>query len=419
MNVRDSEHLVAELSKKEPYEIIDNIQDADLIIINTCSVREKPVSKLFSELGVFNKKKKESAKIGVCGCTASHLGKEIIRRAPYVDFVLGARNISKILDVIDTPKAVEVSIENDETEYSFESYRGDNTKTLINISIGCDKQCTYCIVPATRGKEISIPSQIIINEVKKSIDNGAKEIMLLGQNVNSYGKSFTNSIEKTDFPDLLNLVSQVKGVERVRFTSPHPLHMDNKFLEVFSYNDKIAKHMHMPLQSGSSKILKAMKRGYDKEWFIERAMKLRSMNSKTTIGTDNIVAFPDESEEDFKDTLDVVNQVKFEQIYSFKYSPRPLTLALNMSSQVDPIVASSRLEVLQDLYKSSLKEYQNAQIGKTFAVLIEEYKDGFVSGKAENFYAVVAKSKINLIGKIVLIKTIMVTRGVLRGEITV
>ena len=195
MNVRDSEHLVAELSKKEPYKIIDNVQDADLIIINTCSVREKPVSKLFSELGVFNKKKKESAKIGVCGCTASHLGKEIIRRAPYVDFVLGARNVSKILDVIDTPKAVEVSIENDETEYSFESYRGDNTKTLINISIGCDKQCTYCIVPATRGKEISIPSQIIINEVKKSIDNGAKEIMLLGQNVNSYGKSFTNSIE--------------------------------------------------------------------------------------------------------------------------------------------------------------------------------------------------------------------------------
>lgn len=417
MNVRDSEHIIAELSKKEEYHTTENVEEADLILINTCSVREKPVAKLFSELGMYNKKKKVGSKLGVCGCTASHLGKEIIKKAPYVDFVLGARNVSKITEVIEKPKSVEISIENDETEYNFENYRSDPLKTLINISIGCDKQCTYCIVPATRGKEISIPSKIILDEVKRSVDGGAKEIMLLGQNVNGYGKNFSSSDEKIDFSDLLQKVSEVSGVERVRFTSPHPLHMDDKFLEVFSYNDKIAKHMHMPLQSGSTQILKAMKRGYTKEWFIERALKLRDMNPKTTIGTDVIVAFPGESDEDFEDTLDVMNQVNFEQIFSFKFSPRPLTAAEFMEGQIDPDLGSKRLERLQCQYKASLKGYHEAQIGKIFAVLVEEFRDGFITGKAENFYSVIAKTDTNLVGKIVPVKITGTGRGMLESEI--
>ncbi len=417
MNVRDSEHIIAELSQKENYQTTTDLQEADLIIINTCSVREKPVAKLFSELGVFNRDKKEGAKIGVCGCTASHLGREIIKKAPFVDFVLGARNVSKISGVINTPKAVEVSIENDETEYSFETYRSDPLKALINISIGCDKQCTYCIVPATRGKEISIPSKIIIDEVKKSVDRGAKEIMLLGQNVNGYGKNFSKSDEKIDFSDLLEKVSLVEGVERVRFTSPHPLHMDDKFLEVFSFNPKIAKHMHMPLQSGSTKVLRAMKRGYTKEWFIERALKLRELNPLTTIGTDIIVAFPGESDEDFEDTLDVMRQVNFEQIFSFKFSPRPLTVAEHMEGQIDPVLASKRLERLQNLYKENLKSYHDNQIGKQFAVLVEEFRDGFIIGKAENFYSVMAPCEKDLVGKIVPVKVTGIARGMLKGEI--
>ncbi|HHD83374.1 MAG TPA: radical SAM protein, partial [Campylobacteraceae bacterium] len=211
MNVRDSEHIVAELSTKEEYAVTEDFREADLILINTCSVREKPVQKLFSEIGHFNKKKKEGAKIGVCGCTASHLGDEIIRRAPYVDFVLGARNVSKITKVLHEKGAVEVDIDFDESTYVFSDFRNSTYKALVNISIGCDKQCTFCIVPATRGEEISIPPELIVQEVRRAAGSGAREIMLLGQNVNNYGKSFSDGRRGVDFSDLLNMVSEVEG----------------------------------------------------------------------------------------------------------------------------------------------------------------------------------------------------------------
>ena len=191
MNVRDSEHIIAELSQKEDYSLTQNIEEADLILINTCSVREKPVHKLFSEVGAFEKAKKRGAKIGVCGCTASHLGSEIFKRAPYVDFVLGARNVSKITKAVNTPKFISTDINHDESEYAFGEFRGSPYKSHINISIGCDKKCTYCIVPHTRGDEISIPSSLILKEVEKAAKSGAKEIFLLGQNVNNYGKRFS------------------------------------------------------------------------------------------------------------------------------------------------------------------------------------------------------------------------------------
>ncbi len=181
MNVRDSEHMIAELKDKEDYELTNNSCEADLILINTCSVREKPVNKLFSEIGVFNKKKKSGAKIGVCGCTASHLGDEIFKKAPEVNFVLGARNVSKITQAVNSDKFISTDINYDESAYAFGEFRNSKYKAYVNISIGCDKKCTYCIVPNTRGEEISIPSDLIIAEAKKAAQNGAKEIFLLGQ----------------------------------------------------------------------------------------------------------------------------------------------------------------------------------------------------------------------------------------------
>lgn len=417
MNVRDSEHIIAELKKEDDYILTDDISKADLILINTCSVREKPVHKLFSEVGGYEKVKKGGAKIGVLGCTASHLGKEIFKRAPYVDFVLGARNTSKITKAINSPKFISTDINYDDSEYAFGEFRSSPYKAYINIMIGCDKKCTYCIVPQTRGDEISIPLNLILKEVQKVADNGIKEVFLLGQNVNNYGKRFSSFHEKIDFSDLLVKISEVKGIERIRFTSPHPLHMDDKFLDVFTNNDKICKSMHMPLQSGSSAILKAMKRGYTKEWFLNRALKLRKMCPEVSISTDIIVAYPGESDIDFNDTMEVVNEVKFEQIFSFKFSPRPLTPAANLPL-IDDEIASKRLTFLQNRQNEILDKIMQNQVGKTFDVYFEELRPNMqVSGRSFSNFNVLANGTEELLGKTkkVLIKS--AKRMALDGEI--
>jgi len=419
MNVRDSEHIIAELGDRENYVLTSNVQDADLILINTCSVREKPVSKLFSEIGKYNLQKKEGAKIGVCGCTASHLGKEIFRRAPYVSFVIGARNVSKISTAVNTDKFLSVDTDYDESTYAFGEYRNSLYKAYVNISIGCDKKCTYCIVPQTRGEEISIPADLIVNEARKAAQNGAKEIFLLGQNVNNYGRRFSGSIDyNIDFSDLLNLISEIPEVERIRFTSPHPLHMDDKFLETFANNPKVCKSMHMPLQSGSTRILEQMKRGYSKEWFLNRALKLREMIPDVSISTDIIVAFPGESEEDFDDTLDVMRQVKFEQIFAFKYSPRPLTKAAEFTNQIDSEIGSARLERLQLLQDEILDEIAESHRDKIYSVYIDELRNsGFLAGRSDNNALVQIKGDENLLGQTVNIKITNPKRLSLYGEL--
>ncbi|QOP45124.1 tRNA (N6-isopentenyl adenosine(37)-C2)-methylthiotransferase MiaB [Sulfurimonas paralvinellae] len=419
MNSRDSEHMIAALKEKEGYETTDDMKNADLILINTCSVREKPVAKLFSELGVFNKKKKEGAKIGVCGCTASHLGEEIIKRAPYVSFVLGARNVSKIGEVLHKDKAVEVDINYDESEFAFDDFRTSPYKAYINISIGCDKQCTFCIVPKTRGEEISIPDELIVREAQRAVDNGAKEIFLLGQNVNNYGRRFSSSDhEKVNFTELLRRLSKIEGLRRIRFTSPHPFHMDDEFIEEFASNPKICKSMHMPLQSGSTKVLKDMKRGYSKEWFLNRVQKLREHCPEVSISTDIIVAFPGESEEDFEDTIDVMKQVKFDQIFSFKYSPRPETEAQHYSDVIDPEVASDRLSYLQALQTEMLDEKNKTQLGKTYEVYFEDLNaDGYVSGRTDNNLVVKVKGSEELLGEFCDVKITKIGRTIFTGEI--
>lgn len=419
MNDTDSQHIIAELKEHKNYITTDQMEDADLIIINTCSVREKPVQKLFSEIGQFNIKKKKDAKIGVCGCTASHLGQDIIKRAPYVDFVVGARNISKIKDVVDKKGSVEIDIDYDDSTYQFAQNSNSLYKTSVNISIGCDKECTYCIVPATRGDEISIPPEMIVEQVQKDVAKGAKEVTLLGQNVNSYGRRFSDGREKTNFTRLLQEVSKVEGLERIRFTSPHPLHMDDEFIEEFAKNPKISKCIHMPLQSGSTKVLKAMKRGYTKEWFLNRAKKIRDLVPNVRITTDIIVAFPGESQEDFEDTIDVIKQVRFDQIFNFKYSPRPNTKALEFKDlEIEDEIGSARLTEVIELHKLHQSELMDSNVGKTVEVLFESLKpNGEIAGFTDNYCQVFVKGSDELLGKIVKVKITGATRTALKGEI--
>jgi tRNA-2-methylthio-N6-dimethylallyladenosine synthase len=419
MNDTDSQHMASELEKHKDYVQTNIMEEADLIIINTCSVREKPVSRLFSEIGQFNKKKKAGAKIGVAGCTASHLGEDIIRRAPAVDFVLGARNISKIKDIVDIKGSVEISINHDESTYEFATAKTNKYRASVNISVGCDKKCTYCIVPSTRGEEISIPPEMIVDQVRRSVSEGAVEVTLLGQNVNSYGRNFSDGRGKYTFTNLLQDVSKVEGIQRIRFTSPHPLHMDDDFIEEFAKNPKISKCIHMPLQSGSTDILRAMKRGYTKEWFLNRAAKLRALVPNLRITTDIIVAFPGETQEDFEHTLDVVNQVRFNQIFNFKYSPRPGTEALNFADiEVPDAIGSARLIELIELHKIHLVEIMDTYVGETMNVLIESLKpNGEVCGFTDNFLQVFTKGSDELLGQFVNIKITEASRTSLKGVV--
>ncbi|MBL6973602.1 MAG: tRNA (N6-isopentenyl adenosine(37)-C2)-methylthiotransferase MiaB [Sulfurimonas sp.] len=418
MNSRDSEHMIAELHEKEGFETTTDFKEADLILINTCSVRERPVHKLFSELGGFNKHKKPGAKIGVCGCTASHLGEEIIKKAPYVNFVLGARNVSKISEVLHKDKAVEIDINYDESEFAFKDFRSSAFKGFINISIGCDKACTFCIVPKTRGDEISIPDALIIQEAKRVVEGGAKEIFLLGQNVNNYGRRFSGDHEKVNFTELLRRLSKIEKLERIRFTSPHPFHMDDEFIEEFSTNPKICKSMHMPLQSGSTKVLKDMKRGYSKEWFLNRVQKLKTMCPEATISTDIIVGFPGESDADFEDTVDVMKQVEFDQIFSFKYSPRPETEAEHFTNVVDSDVASDRLSYLQGLHNEIMDKNNVKLLGNTYRVYFEDlHRDGHVAGRSDNNIVIKVKGSEELLGEFRDVKITAIGRTILTGEV--
>ncbi|MBX7490768.1 tRNA (N6-isopentenyl adenosine(37)-C2)-methylthiotransferase MiaB [Helicobacter turcicus] len=424
MNERDSAHMIAELEEKEFYSLTDNPKEADLILINTCSVREKPEKKLFSEIGQYVKIKKQGAKIGVCGCTASHLGDKILKRSKAVDFVLGARNVSKISQIIHQKRVAWVDIDYDDSTYVFSQNQHSALKGMINISIGCDKKCTYCIVPHTRGNEISIPADLILQEARRLVDSGTKEILLLGQNVNNYGKRFSSAHRAIDFTQLLNEMSQINGLERIRFTSPHPLHMDDNFILEFAQNPKICKAIHMPLQSGSNEILRKMRRGYSKEWFLNRVEKMRGLVPELSIGTDIIVGFPTESEEDFLDTLDMLEKVRFDTMYSFIYSSRPHTEAHHWLEEeqvhlVDEYIAKERLNRLKDRHKEILTEDNAKQIGKIHQVLVENYdvQNLWLEGRSNTNKLVRIRTDKNLIGAMCDVKITEVKGAQLMGEL--
>ena len=350
------------------------------------------------------------------------MGHEIIKKSPHVDFVLGARNISKITSIIHKPKAVEIDTSYDDSTYVFSDSKQSGFKALLNISIGCDKKCAYCIVPFTRGKEISIPFDLLYKEAQKLVKNGVKEILLLGQNVNNYGVRFSTPHEKIDFTTLLRELSKIDGLERIRFTSPHPLHMNDSFLDEFASNPKICKSIHIPLQSGSNKILKSMKRGYTQEWYLDRIAYLKKQSPNVGISTDIIVGFPGEEDDDFRETMSVLESVRFDTLYSFIYSPRPNTLSHSWGDKdsVPKEVAKERLAILQQRHREILQENSQKELGKIHKVLIDSNKkslsETFSEGRSDTNRLIRIEDEFIDMGAIVDIEITKVVGSTLFGK---
>ncbi len=379
MNENDTEKMYILLS--DEYEPTSNPEEADLILINTCSVREKPQHKVYSEAGRYKalKKKKPDLIIGITGCVAQQEGENLIKKLPYVDLVLGTQGFYFIREAIKTYKknkkpVVFTKLKPDfkfplilERENNF-LFKDRKISAFVTIMQGCDNFCTYCIVPYVRGREISRPPEDILKEVESLVKKGVREIVLLGQNVNSYGLKEKNF---PDFPELLNMVSEIDGVWRIRFTTSHPKDLSDKLIKVMAENPKVCKHIHLPLQAGSNRILKLMNRKYTKEDYLTKVKKLKALIPEVAITTDLIVGFPCETEEDFEETLEMLEKVRYHEIFSFKYSDRPFTPARNMKNKVPEEVKERRLKEVHKIQAKITAEIYSSYVGKEVEVLVE------------------------------------------------
>ncbi|MGL5411889.1 tRNA (N6-isopentenyl adenosine(37)-C2)-methylthiotransferase MiaB [Cetobacterium sp.] len=373
MNVNESAKIKSILQNMG-YNVIEDVSEADAVFLNTCTVREGAATQIYGKLGELMAVKEERGTIiGITGCFAQEQGEELAKKFPVIDIVMGNQNIGKI------PTAIE-KIESGDFKHVI--YTGaeddlpprldaefDSKKTAsIPITYGCNNFCTYCIVPYVRGRERSVPMPQILDEVKGFVEKGYKEIMLLGQNVNSYG----NDLETGEnFATLLEEICKIDGEFLVRFVSPHPKDFGDDVIDVIARNEKVARCLHLPLQSGSSRILKLMNRKYTKEQYIELAEKIKSRIPGVALTADIIVGFPHETEEDFLDTLDVVDKIGFETSFMFMYSPRKGTAAAKMDGQLDQEVKKERLQRLIDLQNRKSKEASDSYKGKVERVLVE------------------------------------------------
>jgi tRNA-2-methylthio-N6-dimethylallyladenosine synthase len=365
MNFHDSERLLG-LLNAQGYCAVEDPRDADLIIFNTCSIREKAEQKFFSQLGRTKhiKRKNPSVKIGIAGCIAQQRGEELLNRVPYVDFVLGPQNISRIGEAISTDKSV-ITEENEELHIlDIPAFRKKGVSAWVNIMYGCNNFCSYCIVPYTRGRERSRPADSIVGEIRMLVSEGYKEVTLLGQNVNSYRS-------ETDFVGLLRMVNGIEGLERIRFVTSHPKDLGSDLINAIRELEKVCEHIHLPLQSGSDRILRLMNRKYTMEDYLKKVELLRDAVPDISITTDIIAGFPTETEEDHQATIRALEEIQFDGIFAFKFSPRPMTKASEMQGQLPEEI---RLERLNEILKlqDKITERKNALLkGKTVEVLVE------------------------------------------------
>lgn len=422
MNVHDSEKI-AGIFSESGYDQSEESKKADVIVLNTCSIRQKAEQKFYSELGRMKKAKKHNPnlKIAVAGCIAQREGSKLFKKFPYVDFIFGPDNIDNLQNWItnnpETGRRTEALKANpDYHTKELPIKRAGRVKALVSIMYGCDNFCAYCVVPFTRGRERSRPLRDIQKEVEKLAGEGFKEVALLGQNVNSYGKGLD---EKTDFPDLLNLVHVIEGVERIRFVTSHPKDLSEKLIAAIQKLPKVCEHIHLPLQSGSDNILTMMNRRYVYKEYKEKVDMLRKSLPGIAITSDIITGFPGESDDDFQRTMDALAEIKFDGIFAFKYSKRPNTRALDLPGHIDEEIKSERLEKVLSLQETITYSKNKAIEGEVLEILIESISEtdsdkltGRTRGnKIVNFYGDERE-----IGKLVNVKILEAKPHSLYGE---
>ena len=426
MNVNESAKM-KQILQTMGYEIVDDIDDSDLVFLNTCTVREGAAVKVYGKLGDLKRlKEKKNGKmiIGVTGCLAQEVRDEFLKKTPYVDLVLGNQNIGRIPDIIERlEKGEDVHVvmveDEDELPQRVDADFGDDIVASISITYGCNNYCTFCIVPYVRGMERSVPLHEIVQDVKKYTEKGYKEILFLGQNVNSYGSDLAD--EADNFAKLLRESAKIEGDFWIKYVSPHPKDFTDEVIEAIADNSKIARMLHLPLQSGSTKILNAMNRGYTKEEFITLAKKIKEKIPDIGLTTDIIVGFPGETDEDFQDTMDVVNEVGFENAFMFMYSKRSGTPAATMEEQVDEQVKNERLQQLMRLQNYKAKEESQKYLGKTVKVLVEgpsRKNPEMLTGRTSTHKIVLFKSdRTDLKGKFVHTRIYEAKTWTLYGEL--
>jgi len=425
MNEYDSDKMVDVLRAYDGYEKTTKVEDADLILFNTCSVREKAQEKVFSDLGRVRhlKELKPDVRIGVGGCVASQEGKVIMSRAPYVDLVFGPQTIHRLPSLLAERQKKGKS----QIDISFpEVEKFDNLPTpittsqsaMVSIMEGCSKYCTFCVVPYTRGEEISRPFEDVLVEVATLATQGVKEITLLGQNVNAYYHEQDN--EAIDFATLLDYVSEVPGVERIRFTTSHPKEFSAALIDSYRKLPKLVDHVHLPVQSGSDRVLEAMKRGYTRADYIKIIDDLKLARSTVSISSDFIVGFPGETASDFDDTMSLVDEVNFDGSFSFMYSPRPGTPAAALPSHVPLPIKKQRLSQLQDKLSENAFRFNQRMIGSEYDVLVEgvSKKDpSKLSGRTNSNKVINFEGQERLIGHTVKIEVTEALPNSLRGNV--
>ncbi len=426
MNEYDSGRIADLLSDKGGYQRVNSPEEADLVVFNTCSVREKAQEKVFSDLGRVReiKKLRPHMKIAVGGCVASQEGRAIVQRAPYVNVVFGPQTLHRLPELLDKNartgvSQVDISFPQIEKFDCLPSASSEAPAAFVSIMEGCNKYCSYCIVPYTRGEEISRPLKDVLVEVMDLAESGVKEVTLLGQNVNAY-RGVTPDGEIADFALLLEYVAEIDGIERIRYTTSHPREFSKRLIEAYKEIPKLANHVHLPVQAGSDRVLAAMKRGYTVLEYKSIVRKLREARPGISIATDFIVGFPNETEEDFEKTMRLIEELKFDASFSFVYSRRPGTPAAEMHDPTPRSVKLERLQRLQDLNNKHAFEISQSMLGTNQRVLVTgkaKKGRGQLSARTDNNRIITFDGPESLIGQMIDLKVTDVYPHTLGGTL--